>query len=107
MEISTRRAGSLTVTEIRSAARGPAEARDTRIAAAAPKMSNAPPMRMRMISRGLQRWSDLFRHNIRRAVAPAQKAIGFLIADDLLLCGIESQRPPQAVGGIGQVHERR
>src|ERR1700741_272754 len=107
MEMSTRRAGSLTVTEIRSEPRGPAEARDTRMAAAAARMSDTPPKRMRMISRGLQRGSNLFCHNIRCAIAATQKTGGLLIANDLLLRGIETDRPAQAVGSIGQVHQRR
>src|SRR6266851_8886441 len=45
--------------------------------------------------------SNLFRHNIRCAIAAAQETIGFLIPNDLLLRGIESQRAPQTVRGIG------
>ena len=41
--------------------------------------------------------SNLFRHDVGWAVAAAKQAIGFLVADDLLLRGIESQRTPKAV----------
>ena len=34
-----------------------------------------------------------------------QKAIGFVIPNDLLLRGVESQRTAKTVRGIGQVHE--
>src|ERR1700686_3167114 len=49
--------------------------------------------------------SNLFRHNIRRAITTAQETVGFLIANDLLLRGIELQRTTQTVRGIGQMHQ--
>ena len=51
--------------------------------------------------------SNLFRHNVRCAIAATQEAIGFVIANDLLLRRIESQRTAEAVRGIGQVYECR
>src|SRR5258708_18233091 len=51
--------------------------------------------------------SNLFRDNVRCAIAATQEAIGFVIADDLLLRRIESQRAAKTIRGIGQVHKRR
>jgi hypothetical protein len=51
--------------------------------------------------------SNLFRDNVRCAIAATQEAIGFVIADDLFLRRIESQRTAEAVRGIGQVYECR
>src|SRR6202035_147608 len=51
--------------------------------------------------------SDLFGHNVRCAIGAAQQAIGFLVADDLLLGGIEFQGAAKTVRGVREVHECR
>src|SRR5215471_9224070 len=51
--------------------------------------------------------SDVIRYNVWRAISPAQKLIGFFVADNLLRHRIKSQNAPEAIGCIGQVHQRR
>src|SRR5260370_23772544 len=101
MEMSTRRACSLTETVTWSEGWGPAKTKDVRNTTTVTRMRDAPAIGMRMVSCGLQWWSNVFRHNIRCAIATTQETVGFLIANDLLLRGIESQRTPQTVRGIG------
>ena len=50
---------------------------------------------------------NFFRHDVRCAIGAAEEAIGFVVADDLLLGGIEVQGAAEAIGSIGQMHERR
>src|SRR6266436_3037708 len=71
-----------------------------------------PPRKRTEKQKGCRAWitvlcSNFFRHYIRCAIRASEKPIGFVIANDLLLSGVESQRAPQAVRSIGKMHERR
>src|SRR5450631_377315 len=50
--------------------------------------------------------SHLFRHDVRRAIGAAEQRVGFVVADDLFCRGVEFQGAAEAVGGVGQVHQR-
>src|SRR6202171_4240742 len=45
--------------------------------------------------------ANLLRNNIRCAITATKETVGFLIANDLFLRGIELQRTPQTVRGVG------
>src|SRR2546429_3336378 len=71
--MSTRRACSLAETVTRSLGWGPAETKEIRSIAAKKRKRYAAAMRMRMVSCGLQLRSNVFRHNIRCAIATTQE----------------------------------
>src|SRR5215831_1976316 len=51
--------------------------------------------------------SDLLRHDVGCAITATQETVGFVIPDDLLLRRVVLQGTPQAVRGVGQVHQCR
>ena len=48
----------------------------------------------------------MFGDDVGGAVSAAEHDIGFFVVDDLLGGGVEGEGAAEAVGGVGQVHQR-